>query len=106
LPSRARPLACPPRRVVYQPWRRCCGGRCSQSSASPFKRRQRAKTIPCTRIPFIAGIFGGSVPAERQILAAGSGVVIDADRGLVLTNIVGPAGGNVGIGFAIPSNMG
>jgi len=36
--------------------------------------------------PFYRRYFGGSVPAERQILAAGSGAVIDADRGLVLTN--------------------
>ncbi|MDR3533083.1 MAG: trypsin-like peptidase domain-containing protein [Rhodopila sp.] len=30
--------------------------------------------------------FGDHPPAERQALAAGSGVIIDADRGLVLTN--------------------
>lgn len=41
---------------------------------------------PLYKDPFYRRYFSGSTPAERQILAAGSGVVIDADRGLVLTN--------------------
>lgn len=41
---------------------------------------------PLYKDPYYRRFFGNEPPAERQALSAGSGVVIDADRGLVLTN--------------------
>jgi Do/DeqQ family serine protease len=41
---------------------------------------------PLYRDPYYRRYFGDQPPAERQVLAAGSGVIIDAERGLVLTN--------------------
>ena len=48
--------------------------------------REPAEDNPLYQDPFYRRFFGGTKPPERQILAAGSGVVIDAERGLVLTN--------------------
>ena len=48
--------------------------------------RAPAEENPLYKDPFYRRYFGDQLPAERQILAAGSGVVIDAERGLVLTN--------------------
>jgi Do/DeqQ family serine protease len=48
--------------------------------------RAPAEDNPLYKDPFYRRYFGDQLPAERQILAAGSGVVIDAERGLVLTN--------------------
>jgi len=41
---------------------------------------------PLYKDPFYRQFFGDRAPAERQVLAAGSGVVIDGGRGLILTN--------------------
>lgn len=38
------------------------------------------------RDPYFRRFFGSQPPAQRQVLAAGSGVVIDATQGLVITN--------------------
>src|SRR5262249_37790012 len=48
--------------------------------------REQAEDNPLYKDPFYRRFFGDSKPPERQILAAGSGVIIDAERGLVLTN--------------------
>jgi serine protease DegQ len=48
--------------------------------------REPAEDNPLYKDPFYRRYFGEKVPAERQILAAGSGVIIDAEKGLVLTN--------------------
>jgi S1-C subfamily serine protease len=41
---------------------------------------------PLYKDPFYRRYFGDELPTERKSLSAGSGVVIDAERGLVLTN--------------------
>jgi len=48
--------------------------------------RVPAEDNPLYRDPFYRRFFGDQPPAERQALAAGSGVIIDAGRGLILTN--------------------
>jgi serine protease DegQ len=48
--------------------------------------RVPAEDNPLYRDPFYRRYFGDQPPAERRALAAGSGVIIDADRGLILTN--------------------
>jgi Do/DeqQ family serine protease len=48
--------------------------------------RVPAEDNPLYKDPFFRRYFGDQPPADRQVLAAGSGVVIDAERGLVLTN--------------------
>lgn len=48
--------------------------------------REPAEDNPLYKDPFYRRYFGDQAPAERQVLAAGSGVIIDAERGLVLTN--------------------
>lgn len=48
--------------------------------------REPAQDNPLYQDPYYRRFFGDQAPAERQVLAAGSGVVIDAGRGLVLTN--------------------
>jgi Do/DeqQ family serine protease len=48
--------------------------------------REPAEDNPLYKDPFYRRYFGDQPPAERQVLAAGSGVIIDAERGLVLTN--------------------
>ena len=48
--------------------------------------RELAEDNPLYKDPFYRRFFGDQAPAERQVLAAGSGVIIDAERGLVLTN--------------------
>lgn len=48
--------------------------------------RVPAEDNPLYKDPFYRRYFGDRLPAERQILAAGSGVVVEAERGLVLTN--------------------
>jgi Do/DeqQ family serine protease len=48
--------------------------------------REPAEENPLYKDPFYRRFFGDQLPADRQILAAGSGVVIAAERGLVLTN--------------------
>jgi Do/DeqQ family serine protease len=48
--------------------------------------RAPAEDNPLYKDPFFRRYFGDQLPADRQVLAAGSGVVIDAARGLVLTN--------------------
>src|SRR6516225_5440671 len=48
--------------------------------------RAPAEENPLYKDPFYRRFFGDQLPADRQILAAGSGVVIAAERGLVLTN--------------------
>jgi Do/DeqQ family serine protease len=45
-----------------------------------------AQDNPLYRDPYYRQFFGDQLQAERQVLAAGSGVIIDAERGLVLTN--------------------
>ena len=45
-----------------------------------------AEDNPLYKDPFFRRYFGDQAPRERQVLAAGSGVVIDGERGLVLTN--------------------
>jgi len=45
-----------------------------------------AEDNPLYRDPYYRRFFGDQPPPERRDLSAGSGVVIDADRGLVLTN--------------------
>ena len=47
---------------------------------------QPAEDNPLYKDPYYRRFFGGQAPAERQVMAAGSGVIIDAQRGLVLTN--------------------
>jgi Do/DeqQ family serine protease len=47
---------------------------------------QPAEDNPLYKDPFYRRFFGSEAPAERQVLAAGSGVIIDAQRGLILTN--------------------
>jgi Do/DeqQ family serine protease len=41
---------------------------------------------PLYKDPYYRRFFGNQAPTEQQVLAAGSGVIIDAQRGLVLTN--------------------
>jgi serine protease DegQ len=48
--------------------------------------RAPAEDNPLYKDPFYRRYFGDQAPKERQVLASGSGVVIDAERGLVLTN--------------------
>ena len=48
--------------------------------------RVPAEDNPLYKDPYYRRYFGDAAPAERQIMAAGSGVVIDTERGLVLTN--------------------
>ena len=48
--------------------------------------REAAEDNPLYKDPFYRRFFGDKAPAERQVVAAGSGVVIDAEKGLVLTN--------------------
>jgi len=48
--------------------------------------RQPGEDNPLYKDPFFRPYFGDQIPPERQVLAAGSGVVIDTERGLVLTN--------------------
>ena len=48
--------------------------------------RQPGEDNPLYKDPFFRRYFGDQIPPERQVLAAGSGVVIDTERGLVLTN--------------------
>ena len=48
--------------------------------------RAPAEDTALYKDPFYRRYFGDQLPADRQVLAAGSGVVIDAERGLVLTN--------------------
>ena len=48
--------------------------------------RAPAEDNPLYRDPFYRRYFGNQPPAERRALSAGSGVIIDATRGLVLTN--------------------
>lgn len=48
--------------------------------------REPAEDNPLYKDPFYRRYFGNQAPAERQVLAAGSGVIIDAEQGLVLTN--------------------
>ena len=48
--------------------------------------REPAEDNPLYKDPYYRRFFENQAPAERQILAAGSGVIIDADRGLVVTN--------------------
>jgi Do/DeqQ family serine protease len=47
---------------------------------------QPAEDNPLYKDPFFRQFFGEGAPAERQVLAAGSGVIIDGPHGLVLTN--------------------
>lgn len=48
--------------------------------------RVPSEANPLYKDPFYRRYFGGEAPSERQALSAGSGVIIDADRGFVLTN--------------------
>ncbi len=48
--------------------------------------REPAEENPLYKDPYYRRFFGDKPPPERQVLAAGSGVIIDAARGLVLTN--------------------
>lgn len=48
--------------------------------------RVPAEDNPLYKDPFYRRQFGDRPPADREALAAGSGVIIDADRGLILTN--------------------
>ena len=48
--------------------------------------RGPAEDNPLYKDPFYRQFFGDQPPAERQVLAAGSGVIIDAERGFILTN--------------------
>jgi len=48
--------------------------------------RVPAEDNPLYKDPYYRRFFGDTPPAERQALSAGSGVVIDSNRGLVLTN--------------------
>jgi Do/DeqQ family serine protease len=48
--------------------------------------REPAEDNPLYRDPYYRQFFGNQPPAERQILAAGSGVIIDAEHALVITN--------------------
>ena len=47
---------------------------------------QPAEDNPLYKDPYYRRFFGVEAPAERQVLAAGSGIIIDSARGLVLTN--------------------
>jgi Do/DeqQ family serine protease len=48
--------------------------------------RAPAQDNPLYKDPFYHRYFGDEQPTERKTLSAGSGVIIDAERGLVLTN--------------------
>lgn len=48
--------------------------------------RVPAEDNPLYKDPFYRRKFGDQPPADREALAAGSGVIIDADQGLILTN--------------------
>jgi Do/DeqQ family serine protease len=48
--------------------------------------RVPAEDNPLYKDPYFRRYFGEEAPAEQRALSAGSGVVIDAERGLVLTN--------------------
>lgn len=48
--------------------------------------REPAEDNPLYKDLYYRRFFGNQAPAERQVLAAGSGVIIDAERGLILTN--------------------
>jgi Do/DeqQ family serine protease len=48
--------------------------------------REPAEDNPLYKDPYYRQFFGNRPPVERQVLAAGSGVIIDAEHGLVLTN--------------------
>jgi serine protease Do/serine protease DegQ len=50
------------------------------------RARVAAEDNPLYRDPYFRRYFGYQAPAEREALNAGSGVVIETDRGLVLTN--------------------
>jgi Do/DeqQ family serine protease len=50
------------------------------------KALQPVEDNPLYKDPFFRRFFGEQAPAARQVLAAGSGVIIDAQRGLVVTN--------------------
>ena len=47
--------------------------------------REPAEDNPLYKDPYYRQFFGNRASAERQVLADGSGVIIDAERGLVLT---------------------
>ena len=48
--------------------------------------REPIEDNPLYKDPYYRQFFGNRAPAERQVVAAGSGVIIDAEHGLVLTN--------------------
>ena len=48
--------------------------------------REPAEDNPLYKDSYFRQFFGNQPPAERQVLAAGSGAIIDAEHGLVLTN--------------------
>jgi Do/DeqQ family serine protease len=69
--------------------------------AITVQARAPAEDNPLYKDPFFRRFFGDKAPAERQVLAAGSGVIINADGGLVVTNAhVVKDAQRIGVGLA------
>lgn len=48
--------------------------------------REPAQDNPLYQDPFYRRYFGDRVPRQREVMAAGSGVIVDTNRGLIITN--------------------